>query len=88
MEEEVKVRFPDGRVNWLPIKTARSREVVQMGGVILEEVVKVPKRFTPIVEDEPISDVQDAPVVETNDAAEVAVKKTRKPRGPNKKKKA
>ena len=47
--EDVKVRFPNGRVTWMPRKTAQSMYVVQMGGFIVEQEVKVPKRFAPII---------------------------------------
>lgn len=82
MEQDVKVRFPDGRVTQLPRKTAESREVVKMGGVILEEFVKVPKRFAPIVEE-----VAEVVGMATEDSTDYLIPKPRKKRGPNKKKK-
>lgn len=94
--EEVMVRFPDGRVNSMIRKTAENPHVVSMGGTIIEKVVQVPKHFAPIVKDEPeglLNPPNDAPLSEehrerVNDiiADTEPVHKTRKPRGPNKKK--
>ena len=54
MSEEVKVMFPDGRTTTLPRKTAESKDVKDIGGFIVEKVVKIPKHFTPIKMDEDV----------------------------------
>lgn len=76
--EEVMVRFPDGRVTWMPRETAMRAAVVDMGGYIVERTVKIPKSFEPIKEDPDPVVIEDAPKEEPV--------KTRKKRGPNKKK--
>lgn len=82
MSEEVKVMFPDGRTTMLPRKTAESKDVKDIGGFIVEKVVKIPKHFAPIKMDEDV-------VMSAEDnaiAAEAEAPKPRKKRGPNKKK--
>ena len=76
--EDVKVRFPDGRINYMPRQTAMRREVVQMGGHIVEQAVKIPKSFAPIIaEDAPI---ETAPVTPINDPAILVAEKPKRKR--------
>lgn len=80
MEEDVKVMFPDGRTTTLPRKTAESKDVKDIGGFIVEKVVRIPKHFAPIKMDEDV-------VMSAEDNAIAAeAPKPRKKRGPNKKK--
>lgn len=67
----------------MPRTTAQRHTVVEMGGFIVEEKVKVPKHFAPINEDVVMS-AEDNAIAEGEQAAEAP--KTRKKRGPNKKK--
>jgi hypothetical protein len=86
MSEDVKVMFPDGRVTWMPRKTAQRHAVSEMGGFIVEEKVKIPKHFEPIKVDVVMS-AEDNAIVEGDRIAEEAeARKPRKKRGPNKKK--
>jgi hypothetical protein len=84
--EEVKVQFPDGRVTWMPRATAQRHTVVEMGGFIVEEKVKVPKHFAPINEDVVMSAEDNAKAEGEQSAAKEDAPKTRKTRGPSKKK--
>ena len=88
MSEEVKVMFPDGRVTWMPRKTAQRQAVSQMGGFIIEEKVKIPKHFAPIkVDEDVVMSAEDNAIAEGERiAAKEQEPKTRKTRGPNKKK--
>lgn len=86
MSEEVKVMFPDGRVTWMPRKTAQRQAVSEMGGFIVEEKVRIPKHFAPIkTEDDVVMSAEDNAIAEGERIAAEAPK-TRKTRGPNKKK--
>lgn len=67
----------------MPRATAQRHTVVEMGGFIVEEKVKVPKHFAPINEDAVMS-AEDNAIAEGEQSAEAP--KTRKKRGPNKKK--
>lgn len=84
----MKVMFPDGRVTWMPRKTAQRQAVSEMGGFIVEEKVKIPKHFAPIkVDGDVVMSAEDNAIVEGNRIAEEAeAPKARKKRGPNKKK--
>ena len=85
MSEEVKVMFPDGRVTWMPRKTAQRQAVSEMGGFIVEEKVKIPKHFAPIkTEDDVVMSAEDNAIVEGEQIA--AKEEAPKTRGPNKKK--
>lgn len=88
MSEEVKVMFPDGRTTTLPRKTAESKDVKDIGGFIVEKVVKIPKHFAPIKMDEDVvMSAEDNAIAEGERiAAEAEARKPRKKRGPNKKK--
>ena len=84
--EEVKVQFPDGRVTWMPRATAQRHIVVEMGGFIVEEKVKIPKHFAPIkVDEDVVMSAEDNAIAEGERIAAEAPK-PRKTRGPNKKK--
>ena len=86
MSEDVKVMFPDGRTTMLPRKTAESKDVKDIGGFIVEKVVKIPKHFAPIkTEDDVVMSAEDNAIEEGERIAEEAPK-PRKKRGPNKKK--
>lgn len=78
--------FPDGRVTWMPRKTAQRQAVSEMGGFIVEEVVKIPKHFSPIKVDVVMSAEDNAIVEGEQIAAKEEAPKPRKTRGPNKKK--
>jgi len=86
MSEEVKVMFPDGRTTMLPRKTAESKDVKDIGGFIVEQVVKIPKHFAPIKVDVVMSAEDNAIAGGERIAAEAEAPKPRKKRGPNKKK--
>lgn len=65
MSEEVKVMFPDGRTTTLPRKTAESKDVKDIGGFIVEQVVKIPKHFAPIkVDVDVVMSAEDNAIVE------------------------
>ena len=86
MSEEVKVMFPDGRVTWMPRKTAQRQAVSEMGGFIVEERVKIPKHFAPIRVDEGVVMSAEDNAIEEGERIAAEAPKPRKKRGPNKKK--
>ncbi len=86
MSEDVKVMFPDGRVTWMPRKTAQRQAVSEMGGFIVEEKVKIPKHFAPIKVDEDVVMSAEDNAIEEGERITAEAPKPRKKRGPNKKK--
>jgi hypothetical protein len=86
MSEEVKVMFPDGRTTTLPRKTAESKDVKDIGGFIVEKVVKIPKHFAPIKMDEGVVLSAEDNAIAEGERIAAEAPKPRKKRGPNKKK--
>ena len=79
MSEDVKVMFPDGRVTWMPRKTAQRHAVSDIGGFIVEEKVKIPKHFAPIkTEDDVVMSAEDNAIAEGERIAAEAPKPNKK----------